>query len=92
LESRILMEIKKTSRRILVIDDEAVLKIVEEVLTNLRHNMIVCSSPKAGLSRFRKENFDIVITNLNMPEMNGWEVAEKIKKAKATIPIILLME
>ncbi|MCH7732049.1 MAG: response regulator [Candidatus Marinimicrobia bacterium] len=65
------MEIKKTSCRVLVIDDKAVLKIVEEVLTNLKHNVTVCSSPKAGQSRFRKENFDMVITNLNMPEMSG---------------------
>lgn len=65
------------SSRILVIDDvESILDIVEEVLTVQGHKVTSSGSAENGLEIFKKENFDIVITNLNMPEMSGWEVAE----------------
>ena len=50
----------------------------------------MCSSAKTELSHFMKENFDIVITNLNTPEMNGWEVGKKIKEIHSTTPVILV--
>ncbi|MCH7732209.1 MAG: response regulator [Candidatus Marinimicrobia bacterium] len=51
--------------------------------------MTVCSYAKTELSQFMKENFEIVITNLIMPEMSGWEIGKKIKEIDSTTPVIL---
>ncbi len=79
------------SSRILVIDDEEyILDIVEEILTDQGHKVTSSGSAENGLEIFKKENFDIVITDLGMPEMSGWEVAERIKKYNPKTPVILL--
>ncbi|MCH7732050.1 MAG: response regulator [Candidatus Marinimicrobia bacterium] len=83
--------IKAKPSRILVLDDEKyILGIVEEVLTDLGHEVTSCSSAEDGINQFKKDNFDVVITDLGMPDVSGWEVAERIKEVNASTPIILL--
>ena len=43
-----------------------------------------------GLARFDEGGWDLVLTDLAMPEMNGWEVAEAIRQRSSTIPIVLI--
>jgi len=67
--------------RILIIDDEEyILDMLEELLEGQGHTVTTSSSTTNGLELFQKSNFDLVITDLGMPEMSGWEVAERIKK------------
>lgn len=83
--------IKAKPSRILVLDDEKyILGIVEEVLADLGHEVTSCLSAEDGINQFKKDNFDVVITDLGMPDVSGWEVAERIKEVNASTPIILL--
>ncbi|MCH7763102.1 MAG: response regulator [Candidatus Marinimicrobia bacterium] len=83
--------IKTKPSRILILDDEEyILGIVEEVLTDLGHEVTSYLSAEDGINQFKKDNFDIVITDLGMPDVSGWEVAERIKEVNASTPIILL--
>lgn len=92
MEEFVLVEPTKAKpSRILVIDDqEYVLEITEELLTRLEHEVTANTSAEKALDQFKKGKYDIVITDLGMPEMSGWEVAKKIKKMDSTIPLILI--
>ena len=45
---------------------------------------------RGGLARFDEGGWDLVLTDLAMPAMNGWEVAEAIRQRSSTIPIVLI--
>ncbi|HET9490895.1 MAG TPA: GAF domain-containing protein [Methylomirabilota bacterium] len=73
----------KSSGRILVIDDETdVGDVLRDLLTRDGHSVVVCHDAEAGLRQFQAEAFDLVITDLGMPEVSGWEVARQVKLAR----------
>ncbi len=82
--------------RILVIDDrEPFLTMIEVGLTQFRQTPFSASSSPEGIQMFRDTTVDVVICDLTMPELNGWEVGKKIKeicreKGIPKTPFILL--
>ncbi|MGH7313350.1 MAG: GAF domain-containing protein, partial [Candidatus Rokuibacteriota bacterium] len=70
----------KTGGRVLVIDDEKeVGDVLRDLLTRDGHSVAVCGDAEAGLKQFEAEPFDLVITDLGMPGVSGWEVARQVK-------------
>lgn len=66
---------------ILCIDDvEAMLKLMFYGLTEHNHTVIPALSGEDGLDQFVRRNVDLVICDLGMPGMNGWEVGKRIKE------------
>lgn len=83
--------LEKKPSRILVIDDEKyVLDIIQEVLAECNHQVVPFSSAQEALNELKHSQFDIVITDLGMPEMSGWEVARYVKIDHPELPVILL--
>jgi PAS domain S-box-containing protein len=82
--------------RVLVIDDvEPVLATVKEGLTAYGLTVFTALSGSEGIRLFEETSPDLVICDLGMPDMNGWEVASKIKdiateKGAAKVPFMLL--
>ena len=62
------------------------------VLEEFFDNIIVAINGQDGLNKFKEnqENIDLIITDINMPKLNGLEMTEKIKAIKNTIPILVL--
>ena len=78
-------------RRILVIDDDAdVRETTADLLATEGHRVSQAASGAEGVSMFRAQRHDVVFTDLGMPGMTGWEVAEAIKALDAATPIVLL--
>lgn len=80
------------SERILYVDDEeSIVKLQERLLTRLGYQVIACTSSSEALQTFRSQpqDIDLVITDMNMPEMNGMELASAILAIKSGQPIIL---
>ncbi|HUE35854.1 MAG TPA: ATP-binding protein [Candidatus Acidoferrum sp.] len=81
--------------RILCIDDEPALRtLVQEILENDGHEIEMADGGQAGIKAFeaaiqRKDPFDVVITDLGMPMVDGHAVARAIKSQSAT-PVIML--
>jgi CheY-like chemotaxis protein len=84
------------SLRILCIDDEPLLrKLLKEILEYHHHEVQTADGGQAGLDAFhqgrsRGQPFDAVITDLGMPDVNGRQVAEKIKAESPNTPVIML--
>lgn len=76
--------------RILVIDDEkAIVKMLSSALTQAGFEVDVASNGLEGLRKYDSSDFDAVITDGEMPYLNGNEVVRKIRKSKRpNTPII----
>jgi DNA-binding response OmpR family regulator len=76
------------SLRVLVIDDEeTVRRVLEKLLSQANHQVTVADDGEKGVQLFQEKEFDIVLTDLGMPGMSGWEVCQKIKEIKQTTPV-----
>jgi PAS domain S-box-containing protein len=78
--------------RILCVDDEeALLAIVEQMLERLGYAVEVQTDPAQAIQRFQShpENYDLVITDLSMPDISGEDLAKEILAMRPDIPIIL---
>lgn len=82
--------------RILCIDDEPLLReLVKEMLGRDGHDVEVSDSGQSGLDQFRfaREHgrpFDVVITDLGMPYVDGRQVAKAVKQESPGTPVIML--
>jgi CheY-like chemotaxis protein len=76
---------------ILVIEDEAPLrKTLSDILVAANHNVQAASDGLEGLAMFQRGSFDVVFTDLSMPELSGLEVARAVKKMAPKVPVILV--
>ena len=82
--------------RILCIDDDSkVREGLKEILEMDGHAVVVAENGEKGIKAVQeamegKKGFDVVITDLGMPNMDGWEVAEQVKKLTPDTPVLLL--
>jgi CheY-like chemotaxis protein len=84
------------SLRVLFIDDEPLLReMIEEVLSFHQHQVVSAEGGEAGVAMFERarakgQPFDVVITDLGMPGMDGKQVAERVKASSPKTPVVLL--
>lgn len=77
--------------RILVVDDQEVLtEILAEMLRREWHTVTTATNGADALEAFRDGDFDLVITDKAMPEMNGDQLAAAIKARSPEIPVLML--
>jgi len=79
-------------QKILVVDDEkALTHVFQKLLTRLGYQVAITNHPHEGWQMFSADPaaFDLVITDLTMPEMNGMELARKINELRPDMPIVL---
>ncbi len=77
-------------QKILVIDDSAdMLKVLTLLLTEHGYQVITAISGELGLYMVNKDKPDLIILDLSMPGVNGWEVCRMIRKS-SEVPIIIL--
>ncbi len=65
-------------------------EVLIDLLTRQGHEVAACADGRDGLARFREEPFDLVITDLGMPGLSGWEVARLIKEQRPGTPVTLV--
>ena len=77
--------------RVLVIDDEAaVAEVLQEILMLNGHQAEVALTPAEGVRLATEGRYDAVFTDLGMPDMTGWEVADRIHRARPGLPVALV--
>jgi GAF domain-containing protein/anti-sigma regulatory factor (Ser/Thr protein kinase) len=76
---------------VLVIDDEAdVRDLVADVLASRGYHITVAAGGREGLARFEAGTYDVVLTDVGMPDFDGWNVARAIKASRSDTPVLLL--
>ncbi|RJR40658.1 MAG: response regulator [Deltaproteobacteria bacterium] len=80
------------AKHILIVDDETLIaQMGKEILEGFGYRITTCTSSLKALETVRKnpKNFDLVITDLCMPRMNGLELARELILLRPGLPIIL---
>jgi signal transduction histidine kinase/CheY-like chemotaxis protein len=81
---------EQASRILLVDDDPRLLTVLSDTLESYGHAVTIAGKGEEAVEVFDPTLHDVVITDLGMPRMNGWEVAERIKAKSPDTPVFLL--
>lgn len=79
--------------KILLIDDEEILQdLMSHALSKLGYDVLCAEDGEAGIEKAREHLPDLVISDMNMPRMTGWELVKALRADAATadIPFIAL--
>src|SRR3990170_8898596 len=78
------------AKKILVIDDDpGFLRLIEQVLTQQGFEALKAAGGQEGLRLLFAEKPDLVLLDVSMPGMDGWQVCQRIREI-ADVPIIML--
>ena len=78
-------------KRALVIDDEQiVLDSVRKILADEDYEVDSTLSGREGIALAVKANYDIVLTDIRMPDIGGMRVLRDVKRAKPSLPVIMI--
>ncbi|HLA96742.1 MAG TPA: response regulator, partial [Pyrinomonadaceae bacterium] len=84
-------DFSKLPKKALVIDDESfTLDLFEFQLKSEGYEVTTASSGKAGVELVRKQDFDVILTDLNMPDINGIEMVRQTKEIRPDTEIIVV--
>jgi CheY-like chemotaxis protein len=75
---------------LLVDDEEDVLEVIRDRLEANRFTVVTAGTGLEALKKFSSEKFDGVFLDLRMPEMDGMQALEEIRKRDNKIPVIIL--
>lgn len=79
------------SRNILVVDDDDEIRdLLEFDLQQSGYNVETASNGLEGLEKALSNRYDLILLDVMMPKMNGFDVCKNIRKAKNSVPILLL--
>lgn len=91
IQPKVAQPVRRQPIRFLVIDDETPIReFLGEFLQESGHEVSTASTGKEGLEIFKRENPDMVITDLGMPEISGWEVAAMVKAHNPAVLVLLM--
>lgn len=77
--------------KIIIIDDEPyILLMLKKMLERAGHEVDLASNGKQGMEIFEKENADLVITDIIMPDKEGLEIILEMKKQRPDLKIIAI--
>jgi len=76
------------SGRVLVIDDETEVRcVLRDMLTPCGHSVLEAESGETGLALLDSEAVDVILTDISMPGMSGWDVATACQQRFPQIPL-----
>jgi CheY-like chemotaxis protein len=83
--------VRPRQKRILLVDDQqSVREAVKLLLTLDQHEVVEAADGATALELFRRDHFDLVITDLEMPKMKGNELAARIKTLSPSKPVLMI--
>jgi two-component system response regulator AtoC len=77
--------------RILVVDDEVKMRrLLEMALKNMGHDVVQAADGAEAMACFDEAPFDLVMTDLNMPRMDGMQLLRNLRERGEEVPVIVL--
>ena len=86
-------EAQKTKKRILIVDDDAeIIGLLRTVLTEAGYEVMEASYSLPAMFQVVRQRPDLILMDINMPMMNGFELVEQFKKYEETkdVPIVAI--
>ncbi|MBN1822037.1 MAG: response regulator [Prolixibacteraceae bacterium] len=78
-------------KKILVVeDDQDIRELLVETLKRSDFEVDTAENGKTGLEKFRKQKYDLILTDIRMPVMDGLKMLKKIKKEDSRMPIVVI--
>jgi len=84
------MDVPKNLHILLVDDEQTICSAIKRVFERKGHSVTTALSGKKGLEIFKKGSFDLVLTDITMPDMDGLELISKLKKIDPQLKFIVL--
>ena len=79
------------SKKILIVDDEEhIREILSEFLSEQGFSVMEASDGEFAINLFKEHQFDLVITDIRMPRMNGLELLSAVKSHDKQNPVVLM--
>jgi CheY-like chemotaxis protein len=75
---------------LLIDDDASVRETLASLLRASGHEVLEADGGAAGLARLAGADVDLVLTDLGMPDVTGWDVAREAKRRRPAPPVILV--
>lgn len=77
--------------KILIVDDEeSVLMLLSEILEQEHHDITVASTGQEGINKYQADAFDLVVTDLVMPEKSGLDLIMELRKLDPGVKVIAI--
>jgi len=83
-------EVRPSFTILVIDDDDQVRTLLKDILVYGGHQVIEAADGILGMKYLEEGKFDMVLTDLGMPAMNGWEVAKWVKSKVPRIPVGLI--
>lgn len=72
-------------------DEDDLIEIIDDTLTKLKANFLTASNGQEALEIiYKNDDIDVIITDINMPIMNGLDMIRELQKKNIHIPIIIM--
>ena len=80
---------EEAAPRIMVIDDDlSILELIQEVLRLEHYTVDIFSRSNEAIKAFDRTDYDVVLTDLNMPDVSGWEIVDRVKEKDTRVIIM----
>lgn len=90
-ERQITIETDPEETKIMVVDDEvSILKFMKHALQDNGYKVTVCSDAEYAIEEIKKEIYDLIITDLNMPKISGIEFVKKARKISPKTDLVVI--
>jgi len=77
--------------KLLVVEDEArMVQLLRRGLTEEGHTVVCASDGSEGLELARNYEFDVIILDIMMPKLNGYELAQRLRHERVATPVLML--
>jgi CheY-like chemotaxis protein/nitrogen-specific signal transduction histidine kinase len=78
------------ARCLVVDDDPQVRDMIRDILSNVGHQVVLATDGADGVEKFKTDSFDLVISDLAMPKLNGLQLARVCKAMRPQVPVVML--
>jgi len=85
-----LTQMSKPLKLLYVEDDENARESTYRLLTNYFHEVVTAVDGQDALEKFNEQKFDLILSDINMPRLDGIEMLRNIREKDANIPVLLL--
>lgn len=85
-----IIEPKPSYRALVVEDDPAIRRLVEKLLSRLKIDIDLAADGRTAIEKLRERQYSVLVLDLMVPELNGFEIIDFIKRENMTVPVAVV--